>query len=321
MPYLGAHESVSGGLHLAFNRIQRVGGEALQIFSRNQRQWNPAELTREEIDLFKEEWQKHGNMEVASHGSYLINLASAKEDLLQKSINAFTQELERCHHLGIRKVVLHPGSHGGAGVEVGLGRFVAGLDKAIELARSETMVLIETTAGQGTGLGSRFEELAFILDTSRYSERLAICLDTCHIFAAGYDIRSAKEYAKTMAEFDRIVGIEKIQFFHLNDSKKDLGSRVDRHTHIGEGFIGIEGFRNLVNDPHFANSAMTLETPKEKDLEDDRKNLATLADLIEKEPNPGKREISRDKCLGGICKFTAIKTFPVFLFFMTVFAE
>ena len=282
MPYLGAHESVSGGLHLAFERIQSIGGEALQIFSRNQRQWNPAALTQQEIDSFKEEWQKVGDMEVASHGSYLINLATAKEDLLQKSIHAFVQELERCHMLGIKKVVLHPGSHGGAGEEVGLNRFVAGLDAAIEQARSDSLVLIETTAGQGTGLGSRFEEIGYILSNSKYIDRLGVCVDTCHIFAAGYDIRTFDDYRQTMAEFDQVVGLDKIQFFHLNDSKKELGSRVDRHAHIGEGFIGIEGFRNLLNDARFASCSMTLETPKDKDLEDDRKNLRTLAGLIEK---------------------------------------
>lgn len=282
MPYLGAHESVSGGLHLAFERIQSVGGKALQIFSRNQRQWNPAALTQLEIESFKDEWQKIGDMEVASHGSYLVNLATAKEDLLQKSIHAFVQELERCQMLGINKVVLHPGSHGGDGEEVGLSRFVAGLDKAIEQAQSDSLVLIETTAGQGTGLGSRFEEIAYILNNSKYGDRLGVCVDTCHIFAAGYDIRSPDEYTRTMAEFDRIVGLDRIQFFHLNDSKKELDSRVDRHTHIGEGFIGIEGFRNLLNDARFASCSMTLETPKDKDLEDDRKNLATLAGLMEK---------------------------------------
>jgi deoxyribonuclease-4 len=282
MPYLGAHESVSGGLHLAFERIQSVGGKALQIFSRNQRQWNPAALAQQEIESFKEEWQKVGDMEVASHGSYLINLATAKEDLLQKSIHALVQELERCHMLGIKKIVLHPGSHGGAGEEVGLSRFVTGLDRAIEQAQSDSLVLIETTAGQGTGLGCRFEEIAYILSNSKYSDRLGVCVDTCHIFAAGYDIRTTDDYKRTMAEFDRVVGLDKIQFFHLNDSKKELGSRVDRHTHIGEGFIGIEGFRNLLNDTRFASCSMTLETPKDKDLEDDRKNLETLVGLIEK---------------------------------------
>jgi deoxyribonuclease-4 len=283
MPYLGAHESVSGGLHLAFERIASVGGKSLQIFTRNQRQWIPAELTRPEIDDFRAAWRNCGEMEVASHGSYLVNLASAKEDLLHKSIQAFVLELERCEHLGIAKVVLHPGSHGGEGVDQGIERFARGLDTVLEQARSETRVLIETTAGQGTGLGSRFEEIAAILAQSKYPSRLGVCLDTCHVFAAGYDIGTAEAYRQTMAHFDKVIGSRRIEFFHLNDSKKELGCKVDRHAHIGEGCIGLEGFRLLLNDAVFARSSMTLETPKDKDLEDDRRNLKTLAGLLDKE--------------------------------------
>ncbi len=285
MPHLGAHESVSGGLHLAFERIHSVGGKALQIFTRNQRQWNPKELGREEIDAFSAEWRNSPEMEVVSHGSYLVNLASAKEDLLEKSISAFVQELERCQLLGIEKVVLHPGSHGGDGVDEGIERFTKGLDAAIARARSEAMVLVETTAGQGTGLGATFTELEAIISQSKYASRLRVCVDTCHIFAAGYDITSPETYEQTMTEFDKTIGLDKISFFHLNDSKKELGSRVDRHTHIGEGHIGLEGFRNLLNDPRFADSSMTLETPKEKDLEDDRRNLQTLNGLLEGTPS------------------------------------
>lgn len=280
MPFFGAHESVSGGLHLAFERIHSVGGAALQIFTRNQRQWNPAPLGEEEREKFLDEWQNCPEMEVASHGSYLVNLASGKQELQQKSINAFVLELERCQQLAIDKVVLHPGSHGGNGVERGIERFVAGLDTIFEQAQSDATVLIETTAGQGTGLGATFEEIAAILSLSRHSNRLGVCVDTCHIFAAGYDIRTENTYSQTMAHFDATIGIDRIGFFHLNDSKKEHGSRVDRHTHIGQGHIGLDGFRHLVNDPRFAAMSMTLETPKEKDLEDDRKNLNTLADLL-----------------------------------------
>ncbi len=280
MPYLGAHESVSGGLYLAFDRIRSVGGEALQIFSRNQRQWNPAPLAEDEIRLFQDEWQKNKDMEVASHGSYLINLASAKKELQKKSIDALILELERCQQLGIDKVVLHPGSHGGDGVEKGLQRFTDGLNLVFENAESQVSVLIETTAGQGTGLGSSFAEIGRILAESNYPERLGVCVDTCHIFAAGYDIRTESAYHETLSEFDRMVGVEKIRFIHLNDSKKDLGSRVDRHEHIGEGYIGIEGFRHLVNDPRFSTCSMTLETPKGKDLAEDRENLNRLRSLV-----------------------------------------
>ncbi len=280
MPFLGAHESVAGGLHLAFDRIRQVDGEALQIFTRNQRQWNPAPVSDEEQKLFADAWQKCPGMPVASHASYLVNLASGKPDLVQKSIAAFADELQRCALLNIPLVVMHPGSHGGDGVETGLERFTNNLDLALERADNEVTVLLETTAGQGTGLGSRFEELAAIIKGSKHQEKLGVCVDTCHIFAAGYDIRSPESYQATMDEFDKLVGIERIKFFHLNDSKKGLESRVDRHEHIGQGEIGIEGFRNLLNDPRFANHPMTLETPKGKDLQEDRDNLAVLRGLL-----------------------------------------
>ncbi len=280
MAFLGAHESVAGGLHLAFDRIEEVGGAALQIFTRNQRQWNPAPLTEEERELFAAAWEKRAGMPVASHASYLVNLASAKPDLVTKSIAAFADELQRCELLRIPLVVMHPGSHGGDGVEAGLTRFIKNLDLALERADNQVMVLLETTAGQGTGLGSRFEELAAIIEGAKYPEKLGVCVDTCHIFAAGYDIRSPKAYQATMEAFDSRVGIERIKFFHLNDSKKGLESRVDRHEHIGQGEIGLEGFRNLLNDPRFADHPMALETPKGKDLQEDRDNLATLRSLL-----------------------------------------
>ena len=283
MPYLGAHESVGQGLHFAFERIARVGGESLQIFTRNQRQWNPKVLTSDEIDAFKAARREQGDMTVASHASYLINLASGKEELQLKSIASFSGELQRCHDLGIPYVVMHPGSHGGDGVEAGLIRFVQGLDAAIEHAGSDTMVLLETTAGQGTSLGSRFEELACIRGNSRHPEKLGVCLDTCHVFAAGYDIRSETAYLRTVAEFDRLIGLEHLHFFHLNDSKKELGSRVDRHEHIGQGCIGLEAFKHLLNDSRFAAHPMTLETPKGEDLKEDVENLARLRTLLESE--------------------------------------
>jgi deoxyribonuclease-4 len=281
MVKLGAHESVSGGLHLAFERIKRVGGEALQIFTRNQRQWIPAELKTEEVRLYKEAHGESGEMIVASHGSYLVNFATGKEELLQKSTLAFVLELQRCQQLGIPYVVLHPGSHGGDGVEAGLNRFVAGIDNAIEQSETEVEVLVETTAGQGTGLGRSFEELAYILQNSRYSSQLGVCVDTCHIFAAGYDIRSVEKYNATIDELDNNVGLQRVKFFHLNDSKKELGSRVDRHEHIGKGAIGLSGFKNLLNDLRFKGLPMTLETPKSDDLEEDRENLRTLRSLID----------------------------------------
>ncbi len=285
MPLLGAHESVSKGLHFAFDRIERVGGHSLQIFTRNQRQWNPKPLTPEEIEAFAAAWDEHRGMIVASHASYLINLASGRDDLRAKSIESFTSELQRCDKLNIPYIVIHPGSHGGDGVETGLERFTGALDEVIDRADTDTMVLIETTAGQGTSLGSRFEELAHIRNRSRHGHSIGVCLDTCHIFAAGYDIRSPDAYQETIQRFDEIIGLEHLHFFHLNDSKKDLASRVDRHEHIGKGFIGIEAFRNLLNDERFTNHPMTLETPKGDDLREDVENLATLRSLIGRAEN------------------------------------
>jgi deoxyribonuclease-4 len=279
-PLLGAHESVAGGLFLAFERIEKVGGESLQIFTRNQRQWHPAELKAEEIDLFKKAHEKSGGMPVASHASYLVNLASGKDDIMEKSIRNFVLELTRCDRLGVPYVILHPGSHGGDGVEAGLERFTRGLDKAIEKSGIAVQVLVETTAGQGTGLGSSFEELAYILDNSKFPELLGVCVDTCHIFSAGYELRTQDGYKKTIDALDNSVGLDKIRFFHLNDSKKERGGKVDRHEHIGKGAIGLDGFKNLLNDKRFAGLPMTLETPKSDSLDEDRENLRVLRSLM-----------------------------------------
>ena len=280
MACLGAHESVAGGLYKAFERIDSVGGEALQIFTRNQRQWRPKPLDEQERDQFIEAWAAHPGMLVASHASYLINLATDKEELLGKSVNALALEFERCHQLGVPYVVLHPGSHGGDGVEAGLERFTAGMDRAFESGFEDVMLLVETTAGQGTGLGASFEELAFIRERTRFPKRVGVCVDTCHIFAAGYDIRTPESYRETIAELEATIGLPQVKLFHLNDSKKELGSRVDRHEHIGRGKIGLEGFRCLVNDSRFARLPMTLETPKGDDLAEDRENLELLRGLI-----------------------------------------
>lgn len=275
----GAHESVAGGLHLAFERIQQVGGQSLQIFTRNQRQWNPKPLLLEEITSFQRAWEESGKIPVFSHASYLVNLASGKEDVLEKSIHGMGLELQRCAALGIKSTVLHPGSHGGAGVEAGLERFVKAIDAVFAKNDSDVRILLETTAGQGTSLGANFDELGYIIAESAFSHRLAVCVDTCHIFAAGYDLRDELSYTETMQKLEAAVGIEKVDFFHLNDSKKGCGSRVDRHEHIGQGEIGQDGFRCLVNDPRFKDLPMALETPKGDSLQEDRENLALLRSL------------------------------------------
>ena len=281
MPLLGAHMSIAGGLHLAFSRIQEVRGEALQIFTSNQRQWRAAPLTLEMVTTFREQWSKNKYMVVAAHDSYLINLAAPESDQLDKSIIAFSEELKRAAELGIPFLITHPGSHLGQGLDAGLERFVANLDLAISRSEvTEVTVLIETTAGQGSNLGSSFEEIAFILSQSIYGENLGVCFDTSHVFAAGYDLRTQETYDTTFSHFHRVVGLERLRFFHLNDSKRSLGSRVDRHEHIGKGEIGLRGFRLLLNDPRFQEHPMVLETPKGEDLKEDKKNLRVLRSLI-----------------------------------------
>ena len=281
MPCLGAHMSISGGLYKAIQRIQKVGGTALQIFSKNQRQWRVPSLTEESIQAFKEEWQKWGRYPVAVHTSYLINLAAKNRDILKKSISAFADELKRAALLGIPFVIIHPGSHGGEGVKTGLKKVVQSLDRSLELSETtEVMILLETTAGQGTNLGASFEELAFILEKSKYQEKLGVCVDTAHIFAAGYDLRTPTAYARTFDLLEKNIGLSRVRFFHLNDSRTALGSRKDRHEHIGQGQIGLAGFKLLLNDPRFQDHPMVLETPKGKDLLEDIENLKVLNSLF-----------------------------------------
>jgi deoxyribonuclease-4 len=281
MPRFGAHMSVAGGLSLAWERLRSVRGEALQVFTRNQRQWKSAPLGEEEIDAFRAAAAASGNLPAASHAAYLVNLASPSEDVERRSLENFTEELRRCAALSIPWAVLHPGSHLGAGVEAGIARLAANLDRCLEAAGG-VEVLLETTAGQGSGIGRSFEELRDILASMNHSERVGVCLDTAHVFAAGYDLKTPEGYADAMGSLDRTVGLGRVKFFHLNDSLGDLGSRLDRHTHIGEGKIGPAGFRNLVTDPRFADHPMVLETPKGEDLADDRRNLKVLRKLAGK---------------------------------------
>ena len=274
--------SIAGGLHLAFTRIRKVKGESLQIFLSNQRQWKTLPLTAEMIEDFRQQWEKTNSMPVAAHDSYLINLATPDPTTLEKSVAAFADELQRAATLGIPFLITHPGSHRGVGVEAGLERFVENMDRAIARSKTSTVkVLIENTAGQGTNLGSTFEEISFIIGESQHGNRLGVCFDTSHAFAAGYDLRTRATYEETFSQFDRIIGLERLKFFHINDSKRPLGSRVDRHEHIGKGEIGLAGFRLLLNDPRFRDHPMVLETPKGKELKVDKANLRVLRSLIE----------------------------------------
>ncbi len=280
-PYIGAHMSIAGGLSKAFERIEAVNGTALQIFTRNQRQWKFPPITEADAACFAEAWTHWGKYPIAAHDSYLINLANPDSTKAERAIAGFAEELRRVEQLGISWLVTHPGSHLGQGIEQGIARYVANLDQALELSDTQTaMVLLETTAGQGTNLGSDFNELAAIIQTSRNAGRIGVCLDTCHVFAAGYDIRTGKGVEQMLATFDQTIGLDRLKFLHLNDSKNPLGSRKDRHEHIGQGEIGLEGFRALVNHTQTRNLPMTLETPKEDDLDNDRANLAVLRGLI-----------------------------------------
>jgi deoxyribonuclease-4 len=277
----GAHMSIAGGLHTAFGHGERAGCDVIQIFSKNQQQWRAKPLAETDIARFRAEQERSGIPAALVHDSYLINLASPDDALWQKSIDAFRDELERCAALGIPFLVTHPGAHVGSGETAGLARVAAALSQLFaEAAGAGVTVLLETTAGQGSSLGWRFEHLAQIMGTTSHPERLGVCVDTCHVFAAGYDIRTADTYAAMLAEFERVVGLRHLHAFHLNDSLKDLGSRVDRHAHVGAGCIGIEAFRLLVNDPRFSQLPAVLETPKGDDLADDIRSIQLLRSLI-----------------------------------------
>lgn len=278
--FLGAHMPVAGGLHKAFERIASVGGTAMQIFTRNQRQWKTPDLDPETIAAFSRAWEEWGPYPVAAHDSYLVNLASPEEELAERSVAAVANELTRLDALRIPWLVTHPGAHKGRSREQGLTAYAANLDRALEASRSErAMVLLETTAGAGTVLGGSFGELGAIIGLSRHPERLGVCLDTCHAFTAGYDLRTPEAYEQTMAELDREVGLSRVRLLHLNDSKHPLGSHKDRHEHIGRGELGDGAFRRLLQDPRWSATPMVLETPKEKDLKADKRNLARLRRL------------------------------------------
>lgn len=284
MPF-GAHMSISGGLAKAFARGESVGCEVMQIFSKSERQWAAKPILPEDAAAFRAEQARSGIGPVVVHDSYLINLAAPADELWEKSIAAFAHELERCQQLGIPYIVTHPGAHTGSGEETGLRREADALARLFaDGVGGDTMVLLETTAGQGSCLGNRFEHLARLFELlPNHHARLGVCVDTCHIFAAGYDIRDAEGYAATFAELDRLVGLANVRCFHLNDSQKDLGSRVDRHAPIGQGCIGAEAFRLLVNDPRFHGLPMIIETPKGDDMAEDRENLGLLRSLVGKE--------------------------------------
>jgi deoxyribonuclease IV len=283
VPLIGAHESISGGVYTAFERAESVGCATLQVFTKSSNQWYAKPLSEEDIANYKSAASKSTIRPVIAHDSYLINLCAVNPDILKKSRESFTDELRRCEALGIPYLNFHPGGHVGRGEEEGIKYIIESLNIAHDLTKDyKVKSVLETTAGQGTTLGYRFEQLRKIIDGVEDSGRMAVCIDTCHIFAAGYDISTPDGYEKTMKEFDAIIGFKRLAAFHINDSKKGLGSKVDRHEHIGKGAIGLEGFRCLMNDSRLVSVPKILETPKGEDLAEDRMNLATLRKLIKR---------------------------------------
>jgi deoxyribonuclease-4 len=258
----GAHVSVAGGLHKAFEWAERFECESIQIFTKSQLQWKAKPLEPEEIELWLEGWENAGWPPCLIHDSYLINLSSPDAELRKKSIDGFVDELERAALLAIPWVNTHPGSHKGAGEEIGLKLCADSLKQVLDRTQDLGVgILLETTAGQGGDLGAKFEHLGFLCNECKDEERLGVCVDTCHIFAGGYDLRAKDAYEKTWSEFDNYVGLSRLKAFHLNDSKFELGQHRDRHAPIGEGFIGKEGFRLLVRDPRFDGLPGTTELP------------------------------------------------------------
>lgn len=283
MAILGAHMSIAGGFYKAVDAAAACGCDCVQLFTKNANQWRAKNITPQDVERFHASLEKTGVGYPIAHDSYLINLASPDDVLWQKSIDALENELRRAAMLGIPYVVTHPGAYTTSTEEEGLQRIIGGLDTiGSRLEGCNARCLLETTAGQGTSLGARFEHFATILDGVKDPDRLGICLDTCHIFAAGYPMETKQQYNATFRALDRTVGLGQIKAFHLNDSRRELGSRVDRHARIGQGEMGIAPFRHLLNDERFAETPMYLETPKgeEDGVALDILNLQTLRDLI-----------------------------------------
>ncbi|TYO99307.1 endonuclease IV [Geothermobacter ehrlichii] len=275
---LGVHASIAGGIDRAISRGEAVGCTALQIFTKNASRWAASPLAEEAAAAFRRAWKASRIGPVYVHDSYLINLAAPDEEKWRKSQAAFLDEMRRCSALGVPGLVMHPGAHLGAGEEAGLRRIAVALRAVLAEAPPDVQILLETTAGMGSHLGWRFEQLARIMDLVP-EHAFGVCFDTCHVFAAGYDLSDEAGYATVMDEFDRLIGCQRIRLFHLNDSKKPCGSRLDRHEHVGRGCIGETGFTCLMRDERFAGVAKIIETPPGEDHADDLRNLALLRRL------------------------------------------
>jgi deoxyribonuclease IV len=276
----GAHMSISGGVHRAIERARSIECTAMQIFVKNNMQWFARPLTREEIKAFRQHAQRRELAAVFAHANYLINLAATNPQFHANSLRALSEELMRADQLGLPFIVLHPGAHLGVGEEAGLKKIVAAIDEIFgRLPKVKTRIALETTAGQGTSLGHTFQHLSDIIGKVRAPERLCVCLDTAHVFAAGHDLTSEAGTRRMFREFDRTIGLQHLVALHLNDSKTPRGSRVDRHEHIGKGKIGLAAFRCIMRDRRFRRIPKVLETPKGRDLREDVANMKTLRSL------------------------------------------
>ena len=280
-PLLGAHMSIAGGVGEALIRGQKVGCDCIQIFTKSSRQWAAKPYTAEEIAAFRQNQVETGIKIVVAHDSYLLNLGAPDEKLRKRSVAGLIDEMERCEALGVPFLIAHPGSHVGSGEAAGVKAIAHSIDEVHEACRGLSVRLaLEITAGQGTNLGYSFEQMGRIFDSVKQNDRLRLCFDTEHAFAAGYDLRSEEGYEQAFSELDRHIGLKRLVAFHLNDSKKPLNSRVDRHEHIGKGHLGLDAFRRLLHDRRFFGLPMCLETPKGPELKEDAENLATLRKLL-----------------------------------------
>jgi len=281
---LGAHMSIAGGVHTAVERGISIGCTTMQMFVKNNNQWRGKELSDEDISTYKKLLQESSIGPVVVHDTYLINLCATDKEILRKSRTALKDELDRCERLGVEYLNFHPGSHIGAGEKEGIKRIAESLNTIHDQTRGYGVrSVLETTAGQGTAIGYRFEQLREIIDLVEDAERMAVCVDTCHVFAAGYDIATERGYEKTFEDFDAVIGLGRLAAFHVNDSKREFGSRVDRHEHIGKGAIGKTGFRLLMNDDRFRTVPKILETPKGPEMKEDVKNMRLLRSLVVRE--------------------------------------
>jgi deoxyribonuclease-4 len=267
---LGAHVSISGAIHLSVDRAVELGCTTFQIFTRNPRGWNYTKLKKAEVDEFRRKFEAAGFRVAMAHMPYLPNIASPKKDIYEKSVRSLVAELERCGALGLELLVVHVGSHLGSGLEKGVEQVANAVNRAVEAVDNQVKVLLENMAGQRNSCGSRFEDIAEILSRVKNADRVGVCLDTCHLLAAGYDIRSEEAVDATISRFDKVVGLNRLWAVHLNDSKGGLGSGLDRHEHIGMGNIGENGFKAFINHPAIRDKPMVIETP-----EDERGNYAT----------------------------------------------